>query len=116
MKLDLSDEERHTLLRLVRDALDATRYPALTERRGVRTKSHASDGARRFPFHGVLPDGRASPWSVPMQTAKFLRHKARQCRKLLAIATVPEVCAQLELWARDFDDEAVKAELTRRPS
>jgi hypothetical protein len=42
--------------------------------------------------------------------------QGRQCRKLLAIATVPEVCAQLELWARDFDDEAVKAELTRRPS
>jgi hypothetical protein len=49
-----------------------------------------------------------------MPTAKFLRDKARECRKLLAIATVPDVRAQLELWARDFDDEAVKAELTRR--
>ena len=51
-----------------------------------------------------------------MPTAEFLRRKARQCRKLLAITTVPEVRAQLELWARDFDDEAARAELKRRPS
>jgi hypothetical protein len=50
-----------------------------------------------------------------MTTAEFLRRKARQCRRLLAVATVPEVRAQLELWARDFDDEAVKTELTRQP-
>jgi hypothetical protein len=51
-----------------------------------------------------------------MPTAEFLRRKARQCRKLFATALVPEVRAQLELWARDFDDEAAKAELTRRPN
>jgi len=38
------------------------------------------------------------PVERSMPTAKFLRDKARECRKLLAIATVPEV------WARDFDD------------
>jgi hypothetical protein len=53
---------------------------------------------------------------VPMPTAEFLRRKARQCRKLFATALVPEVRAQLELWARDFDDEAAKAELTKRPN
>jgi hypothetical protein len=53
---------------------------------------------------------------VPMSTAEVLRRKARQCRKLFATAIAPEVRVQLELWARDFDDEAAKAELTRRPN
>jgi hypothetical protein len=45
-----------------------------------------------------------------MYTAELLRLKAQHCRELIAKATNPEVAAQLELWAREFDEEAAKAE------
>jgi hypothetical protein len=45
-----------------------------------------------------------------MADAEFLRAKANQCRELITQAKVPEVIAQLELWARDFEKEAIRAE------
>jgi hypothetical protein len=42
------------------------------------------------------------------------RERARRCRELLKITTVPEIIEQLTVWARDFEEEANKidAELT----
>jgi hypothetical protein len=45
-----------------------------------------------------------------MPTIEFLREKARQCRELMAVAKAPEVRAQLELWAREFEEAALEAE------
>jgi hypothetical protein len=45
-----------------------------------------------------------------MPTAEFFRAKAQQCRELLAVAKVPEVIAQLELWIREFEEAAKQAE------
>jgi len=52
-----------------------------------------------------------------MPTAEFLRQKARQVRALIALAKVPEVRAQLRLWARELEREAAQVEATsaRRP-
>jgi hypothetical protein len=105
VKLELTDDERRTLLRLVRDA-GASERPL----------AKAMLASAPFPVPWCLPDGRAFPVERSDADSKVSPPQGRQCRKLLAIATVPEVRAQPELWAHDFDDEAVKAELTRRPS
>lgn len=45
-----------------------------------------------------------------MSSAEFLRAKAAGLRALAAQAKVPEVIVQLELWAREFVEEAERAE------
>ena len=45
-----------------------------------------------------------------MPTAEILRQKAQEVRALIALAKVPEVIAQLEIWARELDEEAAKLE------
>jgi len=51
-----------------------------------------------------------------MPTAEFLRQKAQEVRALIALAKVPEVIAQLKIWARELEQEAAQAEaLTARP-
>jgi hypothetical protein len=55
-------------------------------------------------------NGRLRGELLLMPTAEFLRLMAQECRELLAKATVPEVRAQLELWAREFEEEAAKLE------
>jgi len=45
-----------------------------------------------------------------MPTAEFLRQKAQDVRALIALAKVPEVIAQLEIWARELEQEAAQAE------
>ena len=47
-----------------------------------------------------------------MPAAEFLRLKAQECRELIAKAIKPEVIAQLELWAREFEEEAARMEST----
>lgn len=47
-----------------------------------------------------------------MADAMFFRRKAEQCRELCAQAETPEVIAQLELWAHEFEEEAARVELT----
>jgi acyl-coenzyme A thioesterase PaaI-like protein len=47
-----------------------------------------------------------------MPTPEFLRLKAEECRRLRAKAKVPEVIAQLELWEREFEEEAARLEAT----
>jgi hypothetical protein len=42
------------------------------------------------------------------------RERARRCRELLKVATVPEIIDQLTVWARDFDDEADKFDANAR--
>jgi hypothetical protein len=44
-----------------------------------------------------------------MPTIEFLREKARQCRELVALVKNPEVVAQLEMWALEFEEEAARA-------
>jgi hypothetical protein len=46
-----------------------------------------------------------------MTSAEFLRAKANQLRALATQTRVPEVIVQLELWAREFEETAVRAEL-----
>ena len=45
-----------------------------------------------------------------MPTAEFLRQKAQEVRALIALAKVPEVIAQLKIWARELEQEAAQAE------
>jgi len=45
-----------------------------------------------------------------MPTAEFLRQKAQEVRALIALAKVPEVIAQLKIWARELEREAARAE------
>lgn len=45
-----------------------------------------------------------------MPTAVFFRAKAQQCRELLAVAKVPEVIAQLEVWICELEEAARQAE------
>ena len=45
-----------------------------------------------------------------MPTAEFLRQKAQEVRALIALAKVPEVIAQLEIWARELEQEAAQAD------
>ncbi len=47
-----------------------------------------------------------------MATAAFFREKADQCRTLLQVAQKPEVIAQLEIWAREFEEIAAEMERT----
>jgi hypothetical protein len=51
-----------------------------------------------------------------MPTAEFLRQKAHEVRALIPLATVPEVIAQLKIWASELEEEAAKVEdLTAQP-
>jgi hypothetical protein len=45
-----------------------------------------------------------------MSSAEFLRAKAVGLRTLAAQAKAPEVIVQLQLWAREFEEEAERAE------
>ncbi|HUK09336.1 MAG TPA: hypothetical protein VLX09_15780 [Stellaceae bacterium] len=45
-----------------------------------------------------------------MSSAEFLRGKAAELRALAAQAKVPEVIVQLQLWARECEEEAGRAE------
>ena len=45
-----------------------------------------------------------------MPTAEFLRQKAQEVRALIALAKVPEVIEQLEIWARELEEEAARAQ------
>jgi hypothetical protein len=49
VKLDLSDEERRILLRLVRDALDGTKYPLAPEAELLRELAERLRGEERAP-------------------------------------------------------------------
>jgi hypothetical protein len=42
--------------------------------------------------------------------AEFYRAKAERCRELLKGAAIPEIVEQLQTWAREFEEEADKAE------
>ena len=51
-----------------------------------------------------------------MPSAEFLRQKAQEVRALIALAKVPEVIAQLKIWARELKQEAAQVEgLTAHP-
>ena len=45
-----------------------------------------------------------------MSSAEFLRAKAVGLRTLAAQARVPELIIQLELWAREFEEDAERAQ------
>jgi hypothetical protein len=45
-----------------------------------------------------------------MADAAYFREKAQQCRDLMAVAIVPEVVAQLEIWVKEFEEKARVAE------
>jgi hypothetical protein len=45
-----------------------------------------------------------------MSSAEYLRRKAADLRALAVQAKVPEVIVQLELWARECEEEAGRAE------
>jgi hypothetical protein len=45
-----------------------------------------------------------------MADAEYFREKAQQCRELLKLAMVPEVVEQLEIWVREFEEQARRAE------
>jgi hypothetical protein len=50
-----------------------------------------------------------------MASAEFLRAKVKEIRELVERAASPELIAQLELWAREFEEEAKCAELALPP-
>ena len=49
-----------------------------------------------------------------MPDAAYFRKKARECRALLRIAQVPDVVAQLCVWADEFEEDAKAAEAAAR--
>ncbi len=49
-----------------------------------------------------------------MPDAAYFRKKARECRALLKIAKVPDVVAQLRVWADEFEEGAKAAEAAAR--
>jgi hypothetical protein len=50
-----------------------------------------------------------------MTKPELLHAKAIELRALAAQARVPEVIVQLEVWAREFEEEAQRAELPVAP-
>jgi hypothetical protein len=48
-----------------------------------------------------------------MASPEFLRAKAAELRALAAQARVPEAIVQLELWAREFEEQASRAKVSR---
>ena len=61
-----------------------------------------------FSIAGVPKD----KGNADMPTAEFLRQKAQEVRALIALAKTPTVRAQLRLWARELEKDAVQAEAT----
>jgi hypothetical protein len=47
-----------------------------------------------------------------MRDAGYLREKAEHCRNMAKIASNPDLMLQLLEFAREFDEEAVRFELT----
>ena len=50
-----------------------------------------------------------------MPTAEFLRQKAQEVRALIMLAKTAEVIAQLEIWARELEEEAARMEELAAP-
>ena len=41
-----------------------------------------------------------------MANATYFREKAQECRELLKVAVAPAVIMQLQIWIREFEDQA----------
>jgi len=45
-----------------------------------------------------------------MPDAEVFRERARRCRELLQFSVSPEIIEQLNIWAREFEEDADKIE------
>jgi hypothetical protein len=46
----------------------------------------------------------------PIAKAAYFREKAQECRELLKVAAAPGVIMQLQIWIREFDEQAERIE------
>jgi hypothetical protein len=49
-----------------------------------------------------------------MANAAYFHDKAQECRELLKVAVAPAVIMQLQIWIREFEDQAETIEMHGR--